>query len=420
LFDTKIDDMSQPKRLVILGTGFAAFSLLKRINLKHWTVTVVSPRNHFLFTPLLPSTTVGTLEFRSIIEPVRKFRKGIAFALGSCTEIDLDARALGCINPDNGAEFSVGYDRLIISVGALNNTFNTPGVTEHAMFLKELSDARNIRGRIVSCLESADLPGTSTEERDRLLHFVVVGGGPTGVEFAAELHDLLDEDLSKSYPELRKHVRITLFEAAGTILNSFDGGLRDYTVEHFKRNGIDVRLGSPVREVSDGYLDLKSGERVPTGLVVWSTGYGPTELAKKLPFEKDKFGRIFTDDHLQLPDHPELFALGDCGVVIGSGLPQTAQVAMQQGKYVAKLLNRSAVGKPVPPFEFKNLGMLAYVGEGKALADLPKVKSGWHGLTTYIFWRSAYLTRLVSLKNKILVLFDWAKTWVFGRDLSRF
>ncbi len=412
--------MSQPQRLVILGTGFAAFSLLKRIDLKHWNVTVVSPRNHFLFTPLLPSTTVGTVEFRSIIEPVRKFRRGIEFALGSCTEVDLERRTLECINPDTASEFSIEYDRLIISVGAVNNTFNTPGVAEYAMFLKELTDARNIRGRIVSCLESADLPGITPEERDRLLHFVVVGGGPTGVEFAAELHDLLDEDLRKSYPDLYKHVRITLFEAAGTILNSFDSGLRDYTVEHFKRNGIDVRLDSPVREVAETYLDLKSGERVPTGLVVWSTGYGPTELAKKLPFEKDKFGRILTDDHLRIPDHPELYALGDCGIVIGSALPQTAQVAMQQGKFLAKLLNRSASGRDVPPFEFKNLGMLAYVGEGKALADLPNVKSGWHGLTTYIFWRSAYLTRLVSFKNKILVLFDWAKTWIFGRDLSRF
>jgi NADH dehydrogenase FAD-containing subunit len=158
---------------------------------------------------------------------------------------------------------------------------------------------------------------------------------------------------------------------------------------------------------------------IPTGLIVWSTGNSPTGLVESLPFDKDR-GRLLTNDHLQIPGHPEIFALGDCATIAGAQLPQTAQLAMQTGKYLAKSLNQEAQGATVPPFKFKNLGMLAYVGDSKALADIPKAKVSSHGFATYFFWRSAYLTRLVTFKNKLLVLFDWIKTWLFGRDLSKF
>jgi NADH:ubiquinone reductase (non-electrogenic) len=407
------------KHLVILGGGFAGISLLKRIDLKQYEVTIISPRNHFLFTPLLPSTTVGTIEFRSIIEPIRKARRGVQFMQGKCTSLNDKTRRITCENPESGAIFTVDYDYLVIAVGAWNNTFGVPGVSEYAFFLKELGDARNIRERVISCLERASIPGISNEERDRLLHIVIVGGGPTGVEFAAELHDLLDEDLKKSYPHLVGKVRITLFEAMKTILSTFDAELRNYTVDHFRRQGIEVRLETPVQEVCEDRLILKSGEEVPTGLIVWSTGYGPTGLVSSLPYSKEK-GRLLTDEYLRIPDHPEIYAMGDCATIAGGGLPQTAQLAMQTGKYLAGALNDLAEGKQPDPFKFKNLGMLAYVGENRALADLPNVDVQSSGVGTYIFWRSAYLTRLVSFKNKVLVLFDWLKTWIFGRDLSKF
>lgn len=408
------------KRVIILGSGFAAITLLKRIDMQSYHVTVVSPRNHFLFTPLLPSTTVGTIEFRSIIEPIRKVRKGDEFIQGTCTAIDPEKKEITCRSIDPATTFTVDYDILIIAVGAWNNTFGIPGVKEHASFLKEATDASTIRERVISCLELAEVPGISKEERERLLHFVVVGGGPTGVEFAAELHDLFEEDLAKSYPTLKDDVKITLVEAAKTILNSFDEDLRDYTLRHFQRQDIEVRLGTPVEEVGDGYLKLKGGEVIPTGLIVWSTGNSPTGFVKELQFEKDRAGRLLTNDHLQIPQHPEIFAVGDCATVAGSNLPQTAQLAMQEGKYLARALNREARGKDVEPFTFKNLGMLAYVGDSKALADIPKAKVRWHGALTYFFWRSAYLTRLVSWKNKFLVLFNWIMTALFGRDLSKF
>lgn len=412
--------MPERKRIILLGSGFAAVMFLKRISLRHYDVTVVSPRNHFLFTPLLPSTTVGTVEFRSIIEPMRGMRDGDEFIQGTCTEIDAKARRITCQSVDPGISFALDYDILIIAVGVRNNTFGIPGVREHAYFLKELSDARNIRERVVECLERAAIPGIDPAERDRLLHFVVVGGGPTGVEFAAELHDLFEEDLQKTYPELRPFVKITLFEAAKTILNSFDEELRHYTRELFTRNEISVRLGTPVEEIGEDYMKLKGGEIVRTGMVVWSTGNGPSDLINSMTSEKDRAGRLLTDDHLRVMEHPEIFALGDCATIAGSSLPQTAQLAMQEGKYLAKMLNRQANGKESAPFSFNNLGMLAYVGDNKALAEIPKARLRWRGILTYFFWRSAYLTRLVTFKNKVLVFLDWLKTWIFGRDLSKF
>ena len=140
---------------------------------------------------------------------------------------------------------------------------------------------------------------------------------------------------------------------------------------------------------------------------------------KNLPFEKDK-GRLLTNEYLQIPSYPDIYALGDCGTIIGQSIPQTAQAAMQEGKYFGKVLKRLAKGKEVKPFDYNNLGMLAYIGDSEALAEVPKAHLRLRGALTYFFWRSAYLTRLVSLKNKVLVLFDWIKTRVFGRDMSKF
>lgn len=407
------------RRLVILGTGFAAVMILKKINLKLYDVTVVSPRNHFLFTPLLPSTTVGTIEFRSIIEPIRKTRKGIDYIQASCTGIDPEKRTVRCSGVETDQTFTLEYDELIIAVGARNNTFGVPGVEEHAFFLKELADARVIRERIVSCLERADIPGISMQERARLLHFMIVGGGPTGVEFAAELHDLVDESLAANYPELVGLVKITLYEALPTILNAFDQDLRDYTIRHFARQDIDLKLEKTVSSVGPGYLEFKDGEREEGGLILWSTGYSPIPFVADLPFDKIR-GRIVTDEYLRIPSSADIYAVGDCATVTGQNLPQTAQVAMQEGKYLGAILNRKAKGKQIKAFRYNDLGMLAYIGEHEALADIPKARLQWRGVLTFFFWRSAYITRLVSLKNKILVLFDWIKTRTFGRDMSKF
>ena len=255
-------------------------------------------------------------------------------------------------------------------------------------------------------------------ERRRLLRFIIVGGGPTGVELAAELHDFLEKDLRKGFPSLVNDVRITLLEATDHLLSTFDATLSSYTLKHFRRQQIEVRIEAIVTRVDKDAVHLKSGEIIPYGMLVWSTGIGPTSLVQSLPFSKDPNGRLIVDEYLRLPGCSDIYAVGDCATLAAQNLPATGQVAQQEGKYLGKMLNRIARHEGTTAFNYKNLGMLAYIGDNKALADLKAIKS--HGFATWLFWRSAYLTRLVSLKNRLLVVFDWIKTFIFGRDISRF
>ncbi len=381
-------------------------------------LTLVSPRNHFLFTPLLPSTTVGTIEFRSIIEPIRIASPAAKFFQATCKSIDLKKKTIRCEGSPPETKFVLPYDILVIAVGSSVNTYGVPGVREYALFLKDLSDARKIRQRIIDCFEQAAQPNVSEEKQRQLLQFVVVGGGPTGVEFAAEMHDFLKDDLTRTYPGLSEKTRITLLEATAHILNTFDAALSDYTARLFRRQNIHLRTVSPVRKIDARRIHLKDGSTIPYGLVVWTAGVGPSDLVDTLPLEKDKSSRILTDDFFIVPGFEDVYALGDCATPKEKNFPATAQVAQQEGKYLAKVLAGKLSGRTVKPFEYRHYGMLAYVGSNRALADLATGKG--KGFSAWLFWRSAYLTRLVSVKNKVLVIFDWFKTFVFGRDISRF
>jgi NADH:ubiquinone reductase (non-electrogenic) len=407
-------------KVMVLGTGFAAFSFLRHIDMKRHEVAIVSPRNHFLFTPLLPSTTVGTIEFRSIIEPIRQAvgNRALAYYQAECTRIDPATRLVTCEGVFDKESFLLSYNTLVIAVGAVSKTFNVPGVVEYALFLKELSHARAIRQRIIECFERASTPMQTEDERRRLLHFVVVGGGPTGVEFAAELHDFLEEDLRRWFPALLKDVRITIVDASKSLLNTFDAKLSEYTMKRFRREKIDVRSQSSVKEVRAQEVVLMDDTVLPCGMVVWSTGIAATSLVQELPFPKDRGQRLVTDTFFAVDEAKSMYAIGDCATRNGDALPATAQVAMQEGEFLAKHLNRLARGRAPKNFKYRHMGMLAYVGNRRALVDTAYVKG--HGFATWIFWRSAYVTKLVSLKNKTLVLFDWFKTMMFGRDISRF
>lgn len=406
-----------PPHILVLGTGFAAFSVLKNLD-DRYRVTVVSPRNHFLFTPLLPGTTVGTIEFRSIIEPIRHARKSLLFYHAAVESLDPHQKRVTCAGATAHEHFTVEYDVLIIAVGSMTSTYNVPGVTEYAVFLKELNDARILRQLVIRNFERANLPTASDQERRRLLHFVICGGGPTGVEFAAELHDFLREDLRRSYPELTPKAKITVVEASEDILNTFDRKLRGYAEALFRRQEIKILTGSRVIRVTRDRVILKDRPPISHGLLLWSTGNGPTPFTLRAPLPKNPGGRIIVDEYFRVRGYRDIYSIGDCAVLENSPLPETAQVAQQQGKYLAYSLNRLGRSIPPRPFRYRHLGMLAYIGGNRALADLQNFKG--HGWTTWIFWRSAYLTRVVSLKNKVLVLFDWMKARVFGRDVSQF
>jgi NADH:ubiquinone reductase (non-electrogenic) len=413
-----LDQADKRRRVVILGGGFGGFRLAAGLSPRLFNVTIVSPRDHFLFTPLLASTVVGTTEFRSIIEPLSSARKGVTVYVATATSIELDRQIVHCMGSFDKDKFELGYDTLVIGVGAAAEMERVPGVAKEALALKELSDARQIRRNVMKCVERAALPGVDSETRQRLLHFVVVGGGPTGVECAGELYDFVHEDLIPRFSHLGPFFKITLLEAATEILSSFDRSLADYTRKSFAKRGIEVRTGAFVSAVTNEQLTLRNGELIPFGVLVWSTGITPTDFVKALPVERTSNGRISVDRYLRVKNAPNVFAIGDCASVEGSTYPATAQAAQQQGAYLAKALTKAVRGKDVAAFRYLHLGMLASIGGGRALADVPGIK--WRGFSAWLVWRSVYLTKLVSLRNKFRVFFDWIRTSLFGRDVTTF
>ncbi|KAI0922922.1 hypothetical protein AcW1_002560 [Taiwanofungus camphoratus] len=445
------------QHLVILGSGWGGYELLRGIDKNRWNVTVVSPSNYFNFTPLLAGCAVGTLEFRAAVEPVRRYTPQVGAYQAWCDSIDFKRKTLECMPatppisfrgekssppnadpttvtyPGSGSHFRLRYDKLVIAVGAYNQTFSVPGVKEHAHFLKDIRDARAIRTRILECFEQANQPTVTDDDRRKLLHFCIVGGGPTGVEFSAELHDFLDTDLKRHFPSLTRMARISLYDVAPSILGSFDKGLQDFAVKKFNREGINILTQHHVERVEANKMYVREQGEIPFGLLVWSTGLAPNPLVKSITeIEKDpKTSSLITDDNLNIvlketgkPD-PDVWAIGDAAMIRGTPLPATAQVANQKAKYMYKKLNKLIRDRPQnEPFKFQNAGSLAYLGNWEAVYDRTKAASKPRtketGRVAWLLWRSAYFTMTLSIRNKILVPMYWFMNWIFGRDLSRF
>ncbi|XP_047311371.1 internal alternative NAD(P)H-ubiquinone oxidoreductase A1, mitochondrial-like [Impatiens glandulifera] len=442
-------------RVVVLGSGWAACRFLKSLDTKLYDVVCISPRNHMVFTPLLASTCVGTLEFRSVVEPVVGIQTALAndpnsyFYLATCSGIDTDKHELFCesvgdveVCDDNKPyRFKVAYDKLVIAAGSEPLTFGIKGVKEHAFFLREVHHAQEIRKKLLLNLMLSQNPGISEEEKERMLHCVVIGGGPTGVEFSGELSDFIMRDVKYRYSHVKNYIHVTLIEA-NEILSSFDVRLRQYAIKHLNKCGVRL-VRETVKEVQAGKLILSDGSEVPYGLLVWSTGVGPSDFVKSLDVPKSQGGRIGIDEWLRVPSVEDVFAIGDCaGFLQESGkpvLPALAQVAEREGKYLVELFNKMgkqnvgwgkalSANNNIPltgeqPFVYKHLGSMASVGRYKALVDLRQSKDdkgvSMAGFLSWFIWRSAYLTRVVSWRNRFYVAVNWATTLVFGRDNSR-
>ncbi|KAF4382553.1 hypothetical protein F8388_015381 [Cannabis sativa] len=470
------------KRVVVLGTGWAGTSFLKDLDASLYDVQVVSPRNYFAFTPLLPSVTCGTVEARSIVEPVRniiKKRTGeVRFFEAECVKIDSSNKKVICrSNFDDKAlgneEFCLEYDYLVIALGAQVNTFNTPGVKENCHFLKEVEDALKIRRSVIDCFEKASLPGLTEEEKRANLHFVIVGGGPTGVEFAAELHDFVEEDILKLYPGVKDLLKITVIQSGDHILNMFDERISSFAELKFGRDGIDVQTGCRVTSVSEKEITMKSKTNgqvysIPHGLVVWSTGVGTRPVVKDFMDQIGQANRriLATDEWLQVKGCKNVYAIGDCASIdqpdvtdllkdsegkdrkevdiegfksalsqVDSqrkSLPATAQVAAQQGSYLSRCFNRREHCEANPegprrfrssgqhlfrPFQYKHFGQFAPLGGEQAAAELP---GDWvsMGHSTQWLWYSVYASKQVSWRTRVLVVSDWTRKFIFGRDSS--
>lgn len=427
------------------GTGWGSVSLLKKLDTENYNVVVISPRNYFLFTPLLPSCTTGTIEHRSIMEPIRNFlrhkKTTVKYYEAEATKIDAEKHVV-YISDDSDIKgdkstTEVPYDYLVVGVGAENATFGIPGVREHSCFLKEVSDAQAIRKRIMDCCETATFKDQSPEEVKRLLSMVVVGGGPTGVEFAGELQDFFRNDLKKWIPEISEHFKVTLVEALPNVLPSFSKQLIDYTEKTFDEEAISIRTKTMVKEVTDKYIKAEytntSGEKVletiPYGLLVWATGNALRPVVKDLmaqiPAQKDSRRGLAVNEYLVVNGTEDIWAVGDCAI---ANYAPTAQVAGQEGAFLARLFNQLARTeeceeqlrdlsaaqasaktkeerdeafakikelqkrirrtRSLGPFEYSHQGSLAYIGSERAVADISWFSGNFAtgGTMTYIFW----------------------------------
>lgn len=337
LDDDDCEDMSKAKdkpKLVVLGGGWGTVALLKSLTPGDYHVTVVSPTNYFLFTPMLPSATVGTLEFRSLVEPIRRIISQIKghFIRATAENVDFSEKLVEIVNKDaagNESRFYLPYDKLVIAVGSTTNPHGVKGL-ENCHFLKDIEDAQKVRNHILTNLESACLPTTNDEERRRLLSFVVSGGGPTGVEFAAELFDLLNEDLSEYFPKiLRNEISVHLIQSRGHILNTYDEAVSKYAEDRFARDQVQVLTNARVKEVKPDKIIFtqkdENGEpvakEIPMGFCLWSTGVSQTEfcqrLSEKLGSSQTNRHALETDTHLRLNGTPlgDVYAIGDCSTV---------------------------------------------------------------------------------------------------------
>jgi len=327
------DRRTKRVRVVVLGSGWGACSFLKAMkksDAEKYDVTLISPRNYFMYTPLLPAVATGTIEERSIVEPIRRIIKDKGhFFEAVCEQILPEEQSVvACFPRDVGfpeACFKIPYDILLVAVGSVNNTFGIQGVKEHTMPFRGIRDATRLRRQVSECFERAALPMTPPEERKKLLSFVIVGGGPTGVEVAAELHDMISEDLKKIYPVLIPSVKIRIIELQDHVLSTYDRDISNYTAAQFKRSEIDLVFNSRVSAVSEGEVTVvnnntKEEYSIPFGACVWSTGVAMHPLLKKLqkemPDAQTHFRSIVTDQHLRaLGSNGTIFAIGDGATV---------------------------------------------------------------------------------------------------------
>lgn len=351
----KTSDGNRRPRIVIVGSGWAGNTLARRLNRESlFDVRMVSPSNHFLFTPLLPSTAVGTLEFRAIQEPVRTI-PGLRYYQAKAVGLDSESQELKCQDLFTGSDFSVRYDYLVLAGGNKTNTFQTPGIEsregQEVFFLKHLYHARQIRNRVLECFERATNPNISEAERNRLLSFIVVGGGPTSCEFCSELYDFLQHDVRKWYPDLVPHITVTLVEAGPGLLGSFHQSLADYYLQTLRKRHVDVRVSTAVVGVEDRFFEddnkshytvalLADGTEIPFATMVWSAGLAPIKFIQEsgLPLER---GRVVVDEYLRVPNqNGRVFAAGDCATITSQALPPTASVAEQQALYLGDCFNQ--------------------------------------------------------------------------------
>jgi NADH:ubiquinone reductase (H+-translocating) len=415
--------MTQRRRqVVVVGGGFGGLNATHALARADVDVTLVDRTNHHLFQPLLYQVATGILSEGLIAPALRGVIKKQANAralLADVTSMDLDTKVVHAVAPD-GRKVELPYDTLVVAAGATHSYFGRDQFAEFAPGMKTLEDARHLRSHILSAFEMAEL-ATDPQERSEWLTFVVVGAGPTGVELVGQVAELAHKVLPRDYRSVdTTEAKILLLEGAGAVLGPFKPKLQRYTQARLERMGVEVRLNTLAVDMDLESITVKGPdgtERIPTRTRIWAAGVQASPLARMLADatggETDRAGRVTVNPDCTLPGHPEVFAIGD--MVSLNRLPGVAQPAIQQGKYVAKVIRARLAGKDdIEPFKYFDKGSMATIGHLHAVVDAFGLR--FTGVVGYTVWGVVHVTYLIGWGNRLGTLYNWARSLTFTKN----
>jgi NADH:ubiquinone reductase (H+-translocating) len=414
--------MTGKHRVVVVGGGFGGLNVTRALADADVDVTLVDRTNHHLFQPLLYQVAAGILPpgliapaLRSVIKTERNARA----LLADVYDLDLDQRVVRAHGPD-GRDLELPYDTLVVAAGATHSYFGKDEFAEYAPGMKTVEDARYLRDAILSKFEMAEL-ATDPVERAEWLTFVVVGAGPTGVELVGQIAELAHTVLPRDYRSVdTREARIILLEGAGAVLPPFTPKLQEYTKKRLEKMGVEVRVNTLAVDMDHESITVKGPdglETIRTRTRIWAAGVQASPLAKMLAekagLQTDRPGRVPVNPDCTLPGHPEVFAIGD--MVALDKLPGVAQPAMQEGKYVGKVIKARLRGEePPPPFKYFDKGSMATIGHRAAVADAFGMK--FTGFIAYVMWGFIHVLYLVGWGNRLGTLYTWARALWFSHN----
>ena len=397
--------MARP-RVVIIGAGFAGLTLARALRRAPVEVLLVDRNNYHLFTPLLYQVASALLEPSEIAHPVRRLTRSVRnceFRTGSVQALDLDGRR---IRTDQG---ELEYDYLVIATGSVNNYFGNRSLERDSLGLKDLPAALALRNQVVDSSERARWLD-SQEERRRLLSFAIVGGGPTGVEFAGALSELIGLSLRRDFRQTTMdEAKIVLIEGSDRLLGAFHPRLSEAALKTLRGRGVDVRLRALVKEVRDGEVELNDGTRLEAGSVIWTAGVRGSEVGHLLGVERDRHGRVPVTPTLQLEGRPEVFVIGD--LAGHEGLPMLIPVAMQEARHVAQVIRALLAGRSPEPFHYRDPGIMATIGRNSGVAQLGRLR--FSGFLGWLMWLGFHFLKIVTLRARLVALINWSWDYVF-------
>ena len=404
-------------QIVIVGAGFGGLSAAHSLAGADADVFVIDRRNYHLFQPLLYQVATAGLSPAQIASPIRAILRqaaNISVTLGKVSGIDKDRRVVAIDDRE------IAYDRLILATGARHSYFGRDEWESMAPGLKKIDDATGIRRRILTAFENAESTD-DPEARRRFLTFVVIGGGPTGVEMAGAIAELARVVLRHDFRRIDpREARIVLVESGQRLLSAFPPKLSEAAQASLKKLGVDVRLGTPVTQCDFAGVAI-GNQRLETATVVWGAGVMASGAAYWLDAQKDRIGRVIVEPNLSVPGNPEIFVIGDTAHVQGpngSPLPGLAPVAKQQGAYVGRVLRAQLAGNPAPPpFRYRSLGTMATIGRRAAVADLGWLKLS--GTLAWLLWGMVHISFLIGFRNRVIVTLDWLWSYVTFQSGAR-